>query len=113
MLRSATLSLIRRPRIIGALQRRLMSSTETEVDSRPFRVLGVQQIAIGNATRDPLWQLWTTMLGLQPVASHKIPTENVEEDIIRLGKPPHAVEIDLMCPIDPEKAPKVRTRDDI
>ena len=35
--------------------------------------------------------------------------ENVDEDILRLGKEgsPHAVEIDLMMPIDQDKSPKV------
>ena len=31
----------------------------------------------------------------------------MDEDILQLGKGPFAVEIDLMQPIDPEKAPKV------
>jgi hypothetical protein len=76
--------------------------------SRPFRVLGVQQIAIGSCDRGPLTRLWTEMLGLNSTESHRMEKENVEEDIIRLGHPPFAVEIDLMCPIDPDKSPKVR-----
>lgn len=33
--------------------------------------------------------------------------ENVDEDILTLGKGAHKVEIDLMQPLDPEKSPKV------
>lgn len=33
--------------------------------------------------------------------------ENVDEDILRLGAGPLAVELDLMQPIDPTRAPKV------
>lgn len=35
--------------------------------------------------------------------------ENVDEDILSLGKGVHQVEIDLMQPIDPDKSPKVQT----
>ena len=34
-------------------------------------------------------------------------SENVQEDILRLGSGPHAVEIDLMQPLDPELRPRV------
>ena len=33
--------------------------------------------------------------------------ENVDEDIFLIGSGVHAVELDLMQPLDPEKAPKV------
>lgn len=33
--------------------------------------------------------------------------ENVDEDILLLGKGPLAVELDIMQPINPEKSPKV------
>ena len=33
--------------------------------------------------------------------------ENVIEDIVKLGPAPYEVEIDLMCPFDVEKSPKV------
>ncbi|KAF4141453.1 putative methylmalonyl-CoA epimerase [Phytophthora infestans] len=32
--------------------------------------------------------------------------ENVDEDILQCGKGPFAVEVDIMQPIDPDKAPK-------
>jgi len=46
---------------------------------------------------------------VQQIGSYKSETENVDEDILLLGKPdsPYSVEIDLMMPIDPDKSPKV------
>lgn len=75
---------------------------------RPFSILGVQQIAIGCAERDPLNRLWVDVFGLKPEHSGiTIASENVVEDILKVGKGESAVEIDLMTPIDPEKSPKV------
>lgn len=75
---------------------------------RPFRVLGVQQIAIGHTERTALHNLWTMMLGIVPAETNiKMEKENVIEDILRVGVGETAVEIDLMTPIDPEKSPKV------
>ena len=76
--------------------------------ARPFKILGVQQIAIGCETRKPLADLWQGIFGLDPVGSHRLEGENVEEDILALGPAPFQVEVDLMTPIDPEKSPKVR-----
>ena len=75
--------------------------------ARPFRVLGVQQIAIGSESREGLQGLWQKIFGFEPKASMKIESENVEEDILQLGPEPYSVEVDLMTPIDPEKSPKV------
>ena len=74
---------------------------------RPFRVLGLQQIAIGGLDKAPLSHLWSNLLGVPKIGDYKAEKENVDEDILKLGKGPFAVEIDLMQPIDPEKAPKV------
>jgi hypothetical protein len=93
-------------------------SSKTTTTERPFTILGVQQIAIGCAEREPLHHLWYTIFGLQPSERNiQIESENVCEDIIRLGGAttntttdpvsPTAIEIDLMTPIDPEKSPKV------
>ncbi len=75
--------------------------------SRPFRVLGVQQIAIGHESKAALRELWVELLGLEVVSSYRSERENVDEDILRAGVGPAAVEIDLMQPIDPAKSPKV------
>jgi lactoylglutathione lyase len=72
--------------------------------------LGVQQIAIGAVERASLHCLWYDILGLQPSERNiEMPSENVCEDIVRLGGtgPETAIEIDLMTPIDPEKSPHV------
>ena len=70
---------------------------------RPFSVLGVQQIAIGGASKARLKALWVDVLGVKPVGTYRSEKENVDEDILQLGD----VEIDLMEPIDPEGRPKV------
>ena len=75
--------------------------------SRPFRVLGVQQIAIGAVDRAALRRLWVDILGLEPVLSFRSEKENVEEDILRAGWGAQAVEIDLMQPVDSQARPRV------
>lgn len=74
-------------------------------DARPFRVLGVQQIAIGGLERAPLRHLWCDLLGLSVHGAYENAAENVSEDILSLGQPP--IEIDLMQPLDPTRAPRV------
>lgn len=74
---------------------------------RPFRVLGVQQIALGARDKGELAALWVELLGLPVVGRFRSERENVDEDIARCGEGPAAVEIDLMQPIDPDKKPRV------
>ena len=74
---------------------------------RPFKVLGLQQIAIGGSDKQALRKLWVDLLGL-PVTGHfRSERENVDEDICRLGSGAFAVEVDLMQPIDADKKPAV------
>lgn len=75
--------------------------------SRPFKVLGVQQIAIGGASKDKLRTLWVDRLGLTPTGSFRSERENVDEDICAIGQGVHKVEVDLMEPIDPNGKPAV------
>ncbi|GAB5368147.1 hypothetical protein AAMO2058_001293400 [Amorphochlora amoebiformis] len=75
--------------------------------ARPFRVLGLQQIAIGALDKSNLSKLWGGLLGVPKVGDYKSEKENVLEDILKLGSGPTAVEVDLMEPLDPEKSPKV------
>lgn len=84
-------------------------STKTTSSDRPFRVLGVQQIALGSTDKDGLNKLWFDIFGLQPTKSVTLERENVSEDILQVGasKSPYKVEIDLMVPIDENKSPKV------
>ena len=77
------------------------------LDTRPFRILGLQQIAIGGIDKQRLRSLWVDMLGLTVKGSFVSERENVDEDICSLGQGVHAVEVDLMQPLDPEKKPAV------
>ena len=76
---------------------------------RPFRILGLQQIALGALDKALLKALWVDRLGL-PVTGHfTSERENVDEDICTLGRGAHAVEVDLMQPLDPDRKPAVQT----
>ncbi len=74
---------------------------------RPFRILGVQQIAVGAADKGALRRLWLDTLGLESVGSYKSERENVDEDIAVAGVGAFKVEVDLMQPIDPAGKPRV------
>jgi lactoylglutathione lyase len=78
-------------------------------EARPFRILGVQQIAIGGPDKQALRELWVDLLGLEVVSNYRSERENVDEDILALGAGPLRVEVDLMQPIDPAGKPKVDT----
>ena len=75
--------------------------------TRPFKVLGIQQIAVGAADKTALRRLWVDTLGLTPHGNYKSEKENVDEDIVTMGAGAFTVEVDLMQPIDPEKKPRV------
>ena len=77
--------------------------------SRPFKVLGIQQIAIGGTDKMRLQKLWVEMLGLEVTGSFRSERENVDEDICAIGSGPFKVEVDLMQPLDPDKKPAVHT----
>ena len=77
--------------------------------TRPFRILGVQQIAIGGLDKSKLRNFWVDTLGVAAKGNFRDEGQNVDEDILELGHGPHAVEIDLMQPIDPERSPKVHS----
>ena len=77
------------------------------MSERPFRVLGVQQIAVGAREKSALRRLWIELLGLEPKGNVRIESENVDEDIAEAGAGPFAVEVDLMQPIDPDGRPRV------
>jgi len=75
--------------------------------SRPFKVLGIQQIAIGGTSKDRLRTLWVDMLGLNVEGHFISERENVDEDICTIGAGPFKVEVDLMQPLDADKKPAV------
>lgn len=79
----------------------------TSATAKPFRILGVQQIAIGCEEKSPLDALWKDIFGLTASDNKVLEKENVDEDIVKLGPLGYEVEIDLMTPLDPNKSPKV------
>ena len=74
---------------------------------KPFRILGLQQVAIGGADKQRLRALWVDMLGLSVKGHFVSERENVDEDICAIGSGAHEVEVDLMQPVDPDKKPAV------
>ena len=79
------------------------------MSKRPFKVLGIQQIAVGGLDKDKLRTLWVDTLGVRLDGSYRSEKENVDEDIAFLGQGAHRVEVDLMQPLDPERSPKVHS----
>ena len=77
------------------------------MNARPFKVLGIQQIAIGGPDKRSLRQLWVELFGLEVTGTYKSDSENVDEDICAVGTGPLRVEVDLMQPLDPDKKPAV------
>jgi lactoylglutathione lyase len=74
---------------------------------RRFRILGLQQVAIGAIDKERLRRLWVDLLGLAVTGSYRSDRENVDEDIAIVGKGAARVELDLMQPIDANKRPAV------
>ena len=79
------------------------------MSDRPFKVLGIQQIAVGGLDKNRLRELWVDTLGLELSGTYQSESENVDEDIAVLGSGPLKVEVDLMQPLDPDKKPSVQT----
>jgi lactoylglutathione lyase len=75
--------------------------------TRPFRVLGIQQVAIGGPDKARLRRLWVDMLGLEVTGHFRSERENVDEDICSMGQGAFRVEVDLMEPVDPQGKPAV------
>ena len=76
---------------------------------KPYRILGIQQIAIGGPDKQRLQSLWVDMLGLRVTGNFVSERENVDEDICAIGSGVHTVEVDLMQPLDVDKKPAVHT----
>ena len=77
------------------------------MSDRPFRILGLQQIAVGGLDKQALRSFWIDTLGLTPTGSYRSESENVDEEIAEVGVGPFKVEVDLMQPLDPDARPKV------
>lgn len=79
------------------------------MSDRPFKVLGIQQIAVGALDKQRLRTLWVDILGLKLVGNYRNVFDNVDEDIAEVGRGPLKVEVDLMQPLDPDKTPRVQS----
>ena len=79
------------------------------MNDRPFKVLGIQQIAVSGLDKSRLRSLWVDTLGLELSGSYQSESENVDEDIAFVGAGPLKVEVDLMQPLDPAAKPRVQT----
>jgi lactoylglutathione lyase len=77
------------------------------VSNRPFKVLGIQQIAIGGPSKARLKSLWVDCFGLAVTGNYVSERENVDEDIAVLGAGVAKCEVDLMQPLDPARKPAV------
>jgi len=75
--------------------------------ARPFRILGLQQIAVGAPDKARLRRLWIDCLGLTVTGNFRSERENVDEDIAVTGHGAARVEVDLMQPLDAAKKPAV------
>lgn len=75
--------------------------------TKPYRILGVQQIAIGGPDKAALRRLWVDLLGLTTIGHFRSEQENVDEDLCAIGDGPGRVEVDLMQPLDPAGKPAV------
>jgi lactoylglutathione lyase len=78
------------------------------MNDRPFKVLGIQQIAVGGLDKNRLRTLWVDTLGLELSGNFQSESENVDEDIAVIGSGPFQVEVDLMQPLDPDRKPMVQ-----
>jgi len=77
------------------------------IRERPFRVLGVQQVAVGSTSKDRLKTLWVDALGLKHVKDFASEKENVDEAVLQAGRGPASVEVDIMQPLDANAKPAV------
>ncbi|MDI9336646.1 MAG: VOC family protein [Gammaproteobacteria bacterium] len=74
---------------------------------RPFKILGIQQVAIGHRDLKSLEYFWCDLLGLEKYETFQSEKENVIEIITELGSGNSRVEIDLMQPLDESAKPAV------
>jgi lactoylglutathione lyase len=75
--------------------------------TRPFRILGIQQVAVGSTDKSRLRRLWVDCLGLAVTGHYVSERENVDEDIAVVGRGVAACEVDLMQPLDASRKPAV------
>ena len=66
--------------------------------TKPFKILGIQQVAIGGENKDRLRKLWVELLGFEYKSTFVSERQNVDEDICAIGTGAHEIEVDLMQP---------------
>jgi lactoylglutathione lyase len=64
-------------------------------------------LCVGALDKKALSHLWVDTFGLTRTHTFQSTKENVDEDICTLGIGAHAIEVDLMQPLDASKSPKV------
>lgn len=74
--------------------------------TRPFRILGVQQVAVGALDRRRLHRLWVDLLGLPSRGEFQNKIENVDGELVTIGAGPLAVDLNILQPIDLDRAPR-------
>ena len=83
---------------------------------KPFRILGIQQIAIGGPDKQRLRRLWVDVLDLRIKSNFVSERENVDEDVCALGEGAHAVTLRSapdICPADDVRHLAVDTREEV
>ena len=58
------------------------------MSDRPFKVLGIQQIAVGGTDKQRLRKLWVDTLGLKAVGTFRS-----EREMLLSNKPPEATQV--------------------
>ena len=82
-----------------------MTQSTTPTTARPFKVLGIQQIAIGGTDKQRMKTLWVDMLGLEQTGTFQSERENVDEDILAMGKGAAGYDITFLHPKSNEQFP--------
>lgn len=94
----------------NSLLQNFIVRNKSKAKVKPFSILGLQQIAVGDTDSKAMTNLWVDIFGLAKVGDFTSDKENVSEDILKLGSDNGnsvSVEVDLMCPLKEDKSPKV------
>ena len=94
---------------INSIEDLKIAEEKINSSKRTFNILGLQQIAIGSEDKSKHSVLWQNLFGLPKIGEYKSESENVDEDILKLGKGIAEVEVDIMQPLDINKKPAVHT----
>lgn len=94
---------------INSIEDLKLAEEKINSSKREFNILGLQQIAIGSEDKSKHIELWQNLFGLSKIGEYNSEFENVNEDILKLGKGIAEIEIDIMQPIDINKKPAVHT----